>query len=176
MKRWGVPAGVWACGLAFLVLILGVFPAVQRQLALASGGGRMLDLRLGYSAAQANAAVAGYGPAGRKIYATSALTADLLFPLSNAVLLGFFAGRAVPRSRWPGHLAGGLRRLPYAVAAADLLENALIVTLLLRFPQPVPLAASAAGVVTSLKWVLLGACLVTLAAGWLLQRIQQTPA
>jgi hypothetical protein len=141
----------------FIALAAGVLPRAEARLLEYSGGRGPLDLRAtGYSAEEALATVEALGPEGRSFYATVELTADVLYPAVYTaflvLLLAWALRRAAPVA---GHPAHRLLVLPFLVAGVDLLENAAIVTLLLSHPSAPAGVASAAGVLTVIKWGLL---------------------
>ena len=91
-----------------------------------NGQGVPLDMRSGLSIAAVQEYLTGIGPAGRNIYAWNEGTLDVLYPLLYAPAYAFLLLRlltpiAGTSSRWCL-----LSLLPFAVAIADLGENASI--------------------------------------------------
>ena len=107
---------------ATAVLLGAVFPALPI-------GGELLDVKPGYSYAEAVATLEGYGAPGRRVYAWASVTLDTVLPV---VYVSFLAG-LVYRCRPRAHL-GGLAYLPIAAGMLDVGENVQIVYLLLSYP------------------------------------------
>lgn len=134
----------------------------------------LLDSRGWYTPAEAAAlfdSLDSLDASARFVYATTALTVDMAFPVAYGMLFAvllyrLFAGKA------PLHL------LPLALALADVLENVTVAALALSYDgAPSPLAWPAA-VFTLVKTVLLVATLAALCAGvtrwlWLRMRHEQ---
>jgi hypothetical protein len=126
-----------------LVFNLLIFPA-----ALARIGGKVLDLRIAYSPADAYAALTAYGDAGRHAYILTELTADFVYPLGYALFFWLLFRIVAPRApRW-------VARLPFVVLVGDWLENAFILVLLARYPARADAVAMAASVSSTIKWIL----------------------
>ena len=158
----GVIAGLMVL---FLLLFLVAFPAVDGQLAGASGGVHMIDMQTSYTPEQVYAMVAAYGEGGRWLYILSTLTADLLYPLDYALLFALLIiasyRKAFPRSR----LVRLFVLAPFVTAGFDLLENAGIITLLSAYPLNLALVAQLASLFTTLKWAGLAITMVLVLAG-----------
>lgn len=91
------------------------------------GTGVPLDMRSGLSIAEIQQYLTSIGPDGRKIYALNECTLDVLYPLLYAPAYAFLLLRLImpiagTTSRW--RLLG---LLPFAIAIADLCENASII-------------------------------------------------
>ncbi len=106
------------------------------------GQGVPLDMRSGLSIAAVQEYLTGIGPAGRKIYAWNEGTLDVLYPLLYAPAYAFFLLRLITpiagaTSRWCL-----LSLLPFAIAIADLCENASIIGAIATFTQSVAWAGA----------------------------------
>jgi len=129
-----------------------------------------IDTQFFYSPDRLYEIISAYDAQGRRGYALSHLTADLIFPLVYTFLfstaISFTFRRAFP-------VDSPLQRLnlmPFGLMAADLIENTLLVALLLSFPKRLNSLAMAAGVVTAVKWLFSAAAVLLLflgAAAWL---------
>ena len=118
--RSGTLLATFAATAAFLFL---VFPNLPID-------GELLDLKPGYSFDEAMASMQQYGPDGRTTYAWASVLLDTLFPL---VYVTLFAG-LIYRFR----LTEGTWRLAFVPVFAgiwDLLENAQITAMLVRYPD-----------------------------------------
>lgn len=173
-----------ATGTAFVVLLLAyglympVFfyanvPFGLMQIAPFAVNGSILDLDFFYTAAQAYQRLAGFGAAGRATY-LRILMGDLIYPgllgLFMSVTLSLLLRRIAPAgSTWRY-----LSLLPLANMAADYLENAMLITLLVAYPTPLDALATIAGVATAIKSVFGLLSFVTLGVVlliWVIQRM-----
>ena len=119
---------------ATLVLLVAVFPALPI-------GGEMLDVKTGYTYAEAVAAMESYGERGRRVYAWSSLTLDALLPFAYVSFLAGLVYRFRPTERlW------SLTCLPVAAGVLDLCENVQVVLMLTRYPDV------SAGQVAAASW------------------------
>ena len=104
----------------------------------------------------------------RAVYAVTALTIDMVFPVCYGLLLAVLLFRLFPGGK-PLYL------LPLAVALTDALENITIAALALSYDGgPSPLAWLAT-VFTLVKWILSSATLAAICVGaarWLWTRIR----
>ncbi len=171
----GVTVERWAtCRIAVAALfgVLGCMAGlIWRQVRLA--GLDLLDSRGWYTPEEAVALFAALDrldSSARVVYATTALTIDMVFPVSYGVLFAVMLFRL---------FQGGapLYLLPLGLALADVLENVTIAALALSYDgAPSPLAWPAAAF-TLVKTVLVVATFATICAGgmrWLWVRMQQT--
>lgn len=95
-----------------------------------------------------------YGEEGRAAYVRARGTFDVVWPLVYAFFLvatiSWAAGRAfVPNSQWQL-----LNLVPVLAMLFDFLENLFTSLVMLRYPQPSPLAAAFAPPVSMIKWAL----------------------
>lgn len=118
--------------LSTLILVVAVFPSLPIS-------GEMIDVKAGYTHAEALAALDGYGEAGRRAYVWASLTLDTLLPIVYASFLGGLVYRFRPTERlWR------LAYLPLAAVVIDLGENVQIFLMLTRYPDiPAAQVASA---------------------------------
>jgi len=144
---------------ATLVLSVVVFPVLPIA-------GEMLDVKMGYTYAEAVAAMESYGERGRQVYAWSSLTLDALLPF---VFVSFLAG-LIYRFR-PTERYWTLACLPLAAGVLDLCENIQVVLMLAGFPDVSAGQVAVASLLTLSKWyaflvcLLLAATLAAIAAG-----------
>ncbi len=104
----------------------------------------------------------------RAIYATTALTVDMVFPASYGLLLAVLLFRLFPGGA-PMYL------LPLAVAVADGLENIAVAVMALSHDGAPSLLAWPAAVFTAVKTALFVATLAVIGAGvmrWIRERIR----
>jgi len=118
--RGPVLAATFAGTLLFLFI---AFPSLPIE-------GELLDLKPGYSHGEAMAEMEAYGAAGRVIYAWASAVLDTLFPITYVT---FFAGLIYRFRLTEGSWV--LAYIPVFAGAWDLLENAQIIAMLLRYPE-----------------------------------------
>ncbi len=108
-----------------------------------------LDYRFfGYTPQEVHDLFYNIGPSGRETYALTAVTLDLVFPLTFGTLMVFITVRNYPR-----HLARRLLLLPALTVAFDLLENLSIVYLTATYTAGETSGfARVASVFTMAKW------------------------
>lgn len=134
-----------------------VFPNLARRMGEMAGGGtfRPLDLRVGYSAADALSALTVLGDDGRRFYLLVELTVDVLYPIVYGVFFFLLArwllAKVPPSPVW----AERASLLPFAAAGLDLAENALIVALIARYPERMPTVTALANATTAAKFLCL---------------------
>jgi len=141
---------------ATLALLVVVFPALPI-------GGEMLDVKTGYTYAEAVAAMESYGERGRQVYAWSSLTLDALLPFVYVSFLAGFVYRFRPTERlW------SLACLPLAAGVLDLVENIQVVLMLTRYPDVSAGQVAVASCFTLSKMYAVSACLLLVIAlvGW----------
>jgi hypothetical protein len=144
--------------LALLVLVL-VFmeasPIGKAALRAASGGGSMLDMRLGYGQEEAYGLFDALGAGGRQLY-SSLLCLDFVFALVYMFTQSLMLSSLMRRSGFPERFRA-LNLLPFARTCLDILENLLILGLLGACPARLPWLVAVSACVTVLKWILYGA-------------------
>ena len=180
LSGWATRRNVLLLVALDLVMNAALLPLANARLAVLSGGIGPLDNLFTYSPAQAHSALAAYGPAGRAFDLASALTLNLVNPIIYSL---FFCLASLYFLRRVAPTRPGLARLaliPFLALAADYLENAGLIVLLLNYPNQLTVLAVATSLLTSLKWALQAISLVLLviaAIGTLRVRFQHvTPA
>ncbi len=157
-------------GVALASLMLAVnladFPGSVPRIEALSGGQTILDLMLFASPERAYRALAAYGEAGRAQYLLLLSTVDVALPLLAAAFLTAALAATLP----PGDRFRWLRRLPLLALAADYLENAGILALLLEYPRRLDVLAGTVGVLTTAKHALYAACVLLALAGAMVGR------
>ena len=147
---------------AMLVLLVVVFPALPI-------GDEMLDVKTGYTYAEAVAAMESYGERGRQVYAWSSATLDVLLPVVYVSFLAGFVYRFRPTERlWK------LACLPLAAGVLDLCENVQVVLMLTRYPEVSAGQVAVASWFTLAKGYAFSMCLllaITLAAVAAVRRV-----
>jgi hypothetical protein len=146
---------ILVCLVLFLVLNAVVLPVAATRLEAYSGGVGPLDNRVwGFSTADAFAALQAYGLEGRLFYFLVEVTADTLNPIVTLLFFSLALSYTLQRAFAPGHWIQRAPLVALAGAAADLLENAGLIVLLLTYPDRFSALAAATGLMTFVKWLL----------------------
>ena len=129
----------------FLLINLYAIPAFYPKF-------QTLDMLSSYTPPEAYHYISSYGEQGRQLYLIIELTLDLIYPPISALLFSLLIlytfQRAFPIQTWSHKLA----LIPFAVMLADYLENASIVTMLLKYPRQLPTVAKMSNVFTVTKF------------------------
>lgn len=143
-------------GIFFLLFVATLLPRAAETNASYSQGAGSPDTSFLYSAERLYDMAQAYGVEGRRAYVRARLTYDLAFPL----IYGSFYATAIAytlRKAWPRQpRPWGWSVLPLWAAAADLVENAAVVGVMLLYPDPSILLAGLAAFATPIKWLLVG--------------------
>lgn len=158
---WTALAGL----VIFLLFTLLVLPGQAASARTSGGEAGSPDMSFYYSSSELYRMAEAYGEQGRQAYLRARWTFDLVWPLVYTLFLStslsWLLGRALPGS-------SGWRILnlfPVAGMLFDYLENSATSLVMLRYPDPVPVAAGLAPFFTALKWVFVGGSFVLLAIG-----------
>lgn len=139
-----------------LIFNNGFIPKLQAL----TPGRDILDNTFGYSSADVISLFDSYGEAGRQAYLSYLLIFDFAYPLlfafASSALLGWIIISHVENSkalRW-------LYLSPFLLLPLDYIENLGLITMLLNFPTQMLGLASAVGLVTTIKLVLVNCLMV----------------
>ena len=126
------------------------------------------DLSMYYSSNDLYRMAEGYGEAGRVEYIRARFTFDLVWPLVYTFFLvttiSWLIKRVIPGdSTWRM-----VNLLPLWGMIADYLENIATSIVMWRYPQTTPLLDWLAGIITTLKWLLISSSFIVLLAGLVL--------
>lgn len=116
-----------------------------------------------YSATQALAFVDQYGSAGRAAYSVS-MGFDVLFPFLYAMVLSVGLQLMAASTHLPLRVQWGIGKLPFLAALANWIAD-IFILILLNSPGRSDVIATLASVLTSLKFLVLGICIVALLVG-----------
>jgi hypothetical protein len=175
-----ISGGRWVILFGILFMIAAYLnvgkPFGIAQLEEITGGVGALDVEMFATAEQIYDVLDKQGEAGRQFYRRLLLTTELVFPLVyrlfNVVFISFTFGRWLgPDSKW-----NKLSLAPLIGMIADYVENALVLTMLTRYPQRLVAVASIVGIVTTVKWFsnYLDYALMTIGLlGWLVTVIRR---
>lgn len=156
LQQWATGRNVIIFVLLDVIFMMGVMPYMQSLMSKAAGQAVVpIDLSIPtWTPDQGYALLDSYGEAGRALYRTIDLTADVIYPLiygfAFALLLTFLARKIAPSNKWLPYLAF----LPLLAVVFDYAENATIIAMLNAYPEKLVGVAKLGGVFTMFKWVL----------------------
>lgn len=140
--------GSWPVYLALIVVWILCYFGFQFRAKKLNGVKVFDGRRKGYTAAEAKQILDDLGPDGRRLYAITQLTLDVVFPLAFGGLL-FFAIAGTWRSP---EFVRYFQILPILAVVTDLLENLLTTYMAGSYKGTVSPIVGAASVVTQVKW------------------------
>lgn len=139
--------------LVFIMMLI-IMRIIEPDFLSYSGGGKTLDMRLGYTSGAAYGLFDTLGSEGISCY-KRLLHIDFIFIISfallQAYLLKWIMGRLVQKTRWKY-----LVLLSYLRGVFDITENILILISMGAFPSKSNLLLSISSLSTMLKFIMLG--------------------
>lgn len=111
-----------------------------------------LDLAFGFSPGEAFNRVEAYGNTGRKLYAISAMTIDVAYPVIYSIFFSILIIFLLKKTGLQTINLTNLAFLPFCAALSDLFENAGIVGLLSSYPDKYKVLAIFTSGANILKW------------------------
>lgn len=117
-----------------------------------------IDLQFAYTPDEAYALIESYGEDVRKRYIIGELTLDVAYPITYTLMLSISLFLIYQRSVKMG-------QLPYIIFLSDMLENMGIVTMLANYPSQLTAVAWVTSVFSTVKWLMVGACMIVLIIG-----------
>ena len=168
LTRWATGKNILILLALFLIVNLVLVPAFYPKF-------QTLDTLPSYTPHDAYQLIASYGDQGRQLYLLNELTLDLAYPIILALLFSlailYTFRRGFPNQPWTRWLA----IIPFAVMAADYLENACVVTMLVNYPRLLPTLAKVSNVFTVIKGVLSYVDLIFIVglAAWLMNALRR---
>ena len=167
-KRWAFASCSWLVLLTVLVVVLTAgFKWRNTEMQHYAGEQHVAPLDgqwCGYTPTDVDDLFAKLGADGRKFYAKSEVSLDLVFPFTYGALLIMLAWR-LSRPPWRSIVVV----LAALTVAADLTENGLISYLAFTYSDQVQPLAEVANLATLTKWYLLAAAVVGLGVGALVK-------
>jgi hypothetical protein len=154
LQRWATGRNVLLLLALDFIFMLGILPASQRKMESLTGSAfSPIDLCMpSWNKADAMRILGPLGDAGRNLYQTIELTADVVYPLiygfAFALAITFLLGRI---NKNPGGLRY-LAFLPLAGMFFDWIENGVIVAAIRSFPNIPEGVATIGGLATMAKW------------------------
>ncbi|MFZ6676141.1 hypothetical protein [Undibacterium sp. Xuan67W] len=108
-----------------------------------------LDVLPGYSPAYLAEVLGAYGEQGRRAYATSLMTLDMLFPISYGIFFALFVRRVYKNLTLAVGLVNMMIAMPLLSMVLDWIENSTFVYLISLYPiQPVEVAHFVSAITT----------------------------
>ena len=145
LSGWATRRNVLLVVALDLIMNAALLPLASARLAVLSGGIGPLDNLFTYTPAQAYSALAAYGPAGRAFDLSSELTLDLVYPLIYSLFFCLASLYFLQRTASNRPALARLALIPFLALAADYLENAGLVALLLNYPTRLSALAEVTG-------------------------------
>ena len=137
----------------YAIYLTSIMPAQSIESRVYAGDWGGPDRHFFYTPDELYAAVATWGPAGRRQYIDFRLGLDIGFALTYAAFLATVTSVALRRA-WPGEARRRQLNLTALLPmGCDLLENALGIALVGAFPARLEAVAWLAAGVTALKWL-----------------------
>lgn len=168
LAKWATGRNVLLLLAVFLLFNFVLIPVLYPRF-------QTLDTLPSYTPTEAYDHLSSYGEQGRQQYLLTELTLDVFYPLSTALFFGLLTlysfRHGFPDQPWTCWFV----LIPLAELAVDYLENACVVTMLIRYPAELPLIAAAANVFTVAKFALTLPELVFVVglAAWLLRFLRR---
>ncbi len=166
-QRLATPRTFAVLTLVYIFFPALILPAAEAQIKAYSGGAGPIDLKFTYTLDEVFQMVEAYGEEGRAFYRTVELTADILYPIAYTLFFGTLLTAVLRRAFPHNTLVHRLALIPVLGFLLDMAENVGIVTMLSQFPAQSETVAQMTGIFTTLKWVSVGAILLTLLAGFM---------
>lgn len=145
----------------FVVTHVASFPGSVSHFRQVTNGQVILDLRPSSSAAETWQRLDAMGEAGRAAYVKLVAVVDVIFPLSVAAALFTLALFVARRLSLRRSLTIALAMLPLLYFVLDLAENAVVLRLLLAFPERLDTEGALVGILTRAKRIAQLAALFT---------------
>ena len=159
--------GTWPVAALLFILFLACAEGFELRRKALGFENTALDRRRWYTPVEARDFLKNIGERGRKIYAATELTLDLLFPIVYGALFSILLIHVYPRES-----GKNLLLVPVLAVLADIGENFTAAYLALQFDGQVSSVARLAAVFTLVKSVLLAITLILILVGgvWALRR------
>ncbi len=141
----------------FMFVITHMFeiPWGSKAVSQLLGGLELFDKSPVFSSSEVYERLSQFPAEGLNAYKRFTYTIDIVFPLSFLAFLMTFARFVSQRISIPKYLVNILICLPFVWFASDLIENAIILSILSKFPSKSELLASSLGFFTAIKFGLL---------------------
>lgn len=146
-QSW-IQLGSWPVYIALGVIWLGCFAGFQLRSKKLNGVKVFDPRRKGYTPAEAKQILDDLGPDGRRLYAITQLTLDVVFPLAFGGLLFFGIAGTWKLPEYVRYF----QILPILAVVTDLLENLLTTYMAVSYKGTVSPVVGAASVITQVKW------------------------
>lgn len=151
----------------FIFILFGIFILFNVLFfpLLATNGTHPLDLGFFYSADFVYQTLDAYSDFGRMKYLISESTIDIAYPIVYSAFLSLCSYFFFQNIQ--------LARLPILILVFDWIENAIIILLLLNYPNQIESLAGVVGIFSGIKWIFALINVVLLLIGLVLYFIQK---
>ncbi|MFB9864908.1 hypothetical protein [Rufibacter immobilis] len=147
--------------IVFVITHVYEIPAGVKAVSRLLGGMDIFDKHPIFSATQVYERIESFPDAGLQTYRRFTYTIDVLFPVSLFIFLFTFVRFVSQRVAIPTYLSKAFISLPFLWLGFDLIENAVIFTILSGFPHRYYFLASSLGSITIVKFGLLFLSILT---------------
>jgi hypothetical protein len=139
--------------IVYLIFPILIFPLSGEYQQNQSGStAPPLDLAFGFSPGEAFNRIEAYGKTGRKLYAISAMTIDVAYPVIYSIFFSILILFLLKKTGLQTINLMNLALFPFCAALSDLFENAGIVGLLSSYPDKFKALAIFTSGANILKW------------------------
>lgn len=176
LHGWATRRNILLALAVFVVINAGILPVAGARIEAYSNGVGPLDLRPGYTPAEAYASLSAYGAEGRQFYLLVELTVDLLYPVVYAFVFSLTILYCLREVLPAGHILFRAALLPWVGMLADFVENAGIAWMLLNFPSQLDSVAVFTSTVTLIKWLFTFSAMAATAAALIALVVQRIRA
>lgn len=124
----------WFSGIAFLVMMIGIFPVMER-FTKSHVGDKLPDTTLRYTTKDLYSWAEEYGERGRTWYIILRFSYDLIFPMTYGAFLFIFIGHFLNQINEQMFF---IAYLPLIGMTLDYIENIIVSIIMFRFPLKTP--------------------------------------
>ncbi len=141
--------------LFFAVTHIFEIPGGAKSVAKQLGGSELFDRMPSYSASDVYKRIRSFSDYGLAAYKRFTFTIDIIFPLSFLFFLSTYVRYVCARVSLPQSLGSIFIYLPFAWFFSDMIENAILFSLLSLFPEQNYFLGNSLGIITTVKFSLL---------------------
>jgi hypothetical protein len=152
----------------FVIFMILVLPSEAEKSATITGTGPSPDTSFYYTRSELYQMAEDFELEGRLYYLDSRISFDIIWPLVYTLFLINAISWILDKTLLEGSSLRLLNLAPLAAMLLDFLENISNMVVMFRYPTQTDLLANLAGILTSLKWILVGGSFVILVFGVML--------
>jgi|AutmiccommuBRH23_1029490.scaffolds.fasta_scaffold00062_28 hypothetical protein len=149
----------------FVIFMVLVLPSEAEKSAKITGAGSSPDTSFYYTSSELYQMAEDFGLEGRLYYLDSRISFDIIWPLVYTLFLINAISWILDKTIIEGSRLRLLNLAPLAAILLDFLENISNMVVMFRYPLQTDILASLAGILTALKWILVGGSFAILVFG-----------